>query len=94
MRPPQLKFLTKVCHPNVSEGGHICLDILQNQWSPCLNIGKVILSLISLLNDPNPNSPMRGDIAQMFKNNREKYNALVKAETSKHAMKEKLKPVV
>ena len=63
-------------------------------WSPCLNIVKVMLSLISLLNDPNPNSPMRGDIASMFKKDRKKYNELVRSETAKYAMTEKPKVVI
>ena len=35
MEPPNIRFITKVFHPNVhfKEGG-ICLDILKLEWSP------------------------------------------------------------
>ena len=39
---------------NISDRGAVCIDILKNQWSPALSIFKVILSLSSLLTDPNP----------------------------------------
>lgn len=39
---------------NISDRGAVCIDILKNQWSPALSIFKVILSLSSLLMDPNP----------------------------------------
>jgi ubiquitin-conjugating enzyme E2 D/E len=65
-RPPHLLFLTKVYHPNISSSGAICLDILKDKWSPALSISKVLLSIESLLTDPNPNDPLVPDIANLY----------------------------
>ncbi len=61
--PPKCTFKTKVYHPNINSSGGICLDILKNQWSPALTITKVLLSISSLLSDPNPDDPLVGEIA-------------------------------
>ena len=61
--PPKITFLTPIYHPNSSEQGKICLDILENEWSALLTLSKCILSISSLLNDPNPADSLREDIA-------------------------------
>jgi ubiquitin-conjugating enzyme E2 D/E len=69
-KPPKVKMTTPIYHCNVSGNGYICLDVLKDKWSPVLTISKVMLSICSLLNDPNPADPLRPEIAREFVENR------------------------
>ena len=70
---PSIRFVNHLFHPNIYVDGHICLDILQNRWTPQYNIVTVLLSIQSLLNDPNPLSPANQAASSMYSNHREMY---------------------
>ena len=77
-KPPEVKFVSKMFHPNVYNDGSICLDILKSQWSPIYDVSAILTSIQSLLCDPNPKSPANSEAARLYQENRREYERKVK----------------
>lgn len=62
----------------VYQNGSICLDILQNLWSPIYDVAGILTSIQSLLTDPNPASPANGEAARLYTENKREYDRRVR----------------
>ena len=90
--PPEMKFITEMFHPNIYPDGRVCISILhspgvdqfntqekaEERWRPSLGVEQILISVISMLNDPNCDSPANVDAAVMFRNNRKEYEKKVR----------------
>ena len=89
--PPKMKFTSQMFHPNIYPDGTVCISILHKpgkdifneqekedeKWRPSLGAEEILLSVISMLNDPNCDSPANIDAAVMLRNNPEEYKCIV-----------------
>ncbi|ETS75187.1 Ubiquitin-conjugating enzyme [Pestalotiopsis fici W106-1] len=75
--PPTVLFKTPIYHPNVDFSGRICLDILKDKWTAAYNIQTVLLSLQSLLGEPNNASPLNGEAAELWDKDAEEFKRKV-----------------
>jgi ubiquitin-conjugating enzyme E2 R len=97
--PPAMKFLTSVYHPNVYDNGDLCISILHppvddprsgelvcERWNPTQNVRTILLSVISLLNEPNTMSPANVDASVLYRKWRDgvdkEYERIVKAQVA------------
>ncbi|XP_065360730.1 uncharacterized protein LOC135954479 [Calliphora vicina] len=91
-RPPTFKFVTPVYHPNIDNSGKICLDLLRmpptGSYNPAITLESILLSIQLLLANPNPDDPLQGDAADLFKSNKELFNQKAKELVRKHCQQE------
>lgn len=63
---PTVKFETPCYHPNVDQHGNICLDILKEKWAASYDTRSILISIQSLLGDPNNDSPLNVQAAELW----------------------------
>ncbi|BFZ19510.1 hypothetical protein BsWGS_22550 [Bradybaena similaris] len=86
MRPPKVRFITKIFHPNISRHGDVGLDSIHHNWSLALTISKVLISIQSLLTDPYCTVCMEPAIGELFKRDRSQFDRMARLCTWKFAM--------
>ncbi|KAJ3019733.1 hypothetical protein HKX48_001838 [Thoreauomyces humboldtii] len=88
MQPPIMKFVGRVCHPNVHfKTGEICLDLLKTAWSPAWTLQSACMAIGALLTSPEPDSPLNCDAANLLRcGDVRGYNSLVQMCTQLYAI--------
>jgi ubiquitin-conjugating enzyme E2 G1 len=90
--PPKMKFLNEMWHPNIFPDGKVCISILHapgidrfndqespdEKWRPILGVEGILISVMSMLNEPNLNSPANVDAAKQLREDLENYKKKVK----------------
>ncbi|KAI0492842.1 hypothetical protein KFK09_027118 [Dendrobium nobile] len=88
-QPPNVTFVTPIYHPNIDNGGRICLDILnlppKGAWQPSLNISTVMMSIGLLLSEPNPDDGLMAEVSREFKYNRKVFDEKARDWTKRFA---------
>jgi len=90
--PPTMTFVSEMWHPNVYEDGKVCISILHppgedemnaqesadERWRPILGVEQILISVISMLSDPNDESPANLDAAVQWRKDREGFKKKVR----------------
>lgn len=90
--PPTMTFISQMWHPNVYQDGRVCISILHppgedefnqqesavERWRPILGVEQILISVISMLSDPNDESPANLDAAVMWRNDRQAFKKKVR----------------
>lgn len=85
MKPPIVRFITKIFHPNVSRHGDIGIDLIHDNWSLILTISKILISIQSLLTDPYCHVCMEPDVGHLYQENRPTFDAIARLWTLRFA---------
>lgn len=89
LNPPKMKFTCELFHPNIYPDGRVCISILHapgddpmgyessaERWSPVQSVEKILLSVLSMLAEPNDESAANVDAAKTWRENRMKFEEI------------------
>ena len=91
LNPPTLQFTPPLLHPNIYADGTVCISILhppghdpnqyerpEERWSPVQSIEKILLSVMLMLAEPNPESGANIDACKLWRDDREEYDKRIR----------------
>ncbi|RMZ79676.1 hypothetical protein DV738_g3270, partial [Chaetothyriales sp. CBS 135597] len=91
LNPPKMKFIGEIWHPNVYANGEVCISILHppgddpnhyesasERWSPIQSVEKILISVMSMLAEPNDESPANVEAAKMWRERRSEFEQRVR----------------
>lgn len=88
LEPPKIKFVTPIKHININDQGDICLDILKKPaWRSVMQIETIVVSILSLLSDPNPSDPFNSELFHLYNKDKQLYDKYIKTHCLKYAIK-------
>jgi ubiquitin-conjugating enzyme E2 G2 len=90
LAPPSMRFTSSLFHPNIYSDGRVCISILHppgddpnmyesssERWSPVQSVEKILLSVVSMLAEPNDESPANVEAAKIWREDRRLFNEIV-----------------
>jgi len=75
--PPKILCETTIFHPNIDMEGHVCLNILREDWKPVLTMSSVIMGMQFLMLEPNPDDPLNKEAAAMLASDKDNFKRTV-----------------
>ncbi|ORY03421.1 ubiquitin-conjugating enzyme-like protein, partial [Clohesyomyces aquaticus] len=83
--PPKFMATTKIYHPNISPTGEICIDIVNERWTPVWNLQTILVAISSILDDPGLDDPLVPEVAEMYLRDRSTYDENARLYTQRYA---------
>lgn len=89
LKPPRVRFITRIYHPNIDSQGRICLDSLnmppKGAWKPSLNVATLLTTVQALMSSPNGDDGLMVDITDEFRRKPALFRQKAKEWTAKYA---------
>ncbi len=88
-KPPKFTFISNLPHPNIYKNGEVCISILHEgedvfgyektseRWTPSHSVDSILMSIITMLPNPNFESPANTDISKLWKNDYTSYKKII-----------------
>jgi ubiquitin-conjugating enzyme E2 G1 len=89
IKPPKFKFISHLPHPNIYTDGRVCISILHEgedvygyeqiseRWNPSHSVNSVLMSVLSMLSNPNFESPANVDMSVLWRDDWNKYKKII-----------------
>ncbi|CAD8163933.1 unnamed protein product [Paramecium octaurelia] len=86
-KAPQFIFTTKIFHPNITEKGEFCEDMIETkeQWQPTKTVKQVLEKILNILGQVNTEQALNPKAMELYKSDKGKFEEAVRQETQKFA---------